>query len=43
LMRLMDDADLREKMGCQAAEYALQYDWKLIAERMVKVYEKLLK
>jgi D-inositol-3-phosphate glycosyltransferase len=43
LMRLMDDAELREKMGCQAAEYALQYDWKLIAERIEEVYKKLLK
>ncbi|MEA5078625.1 MAG: glycosyltransferase [Anaerolineaceae bacterium] len=43
LVRLMNDSDLRENMGQQAANYAMQYDWKLIAERMVKVYEKLRK
>ncbi len=43
LMKLMNNDELRETMGKQAAEYALQYDWKLISERMIDVYQTLLK
>lgn len=43
LMKLMNNNELRETMGKQAAEYALQYDWKLISERMIDVYQTLLK
>jgi len=33
------DPALRQKLGSQAAEYAKEYAWPLIAERIVKMYE----
>ena len=43
LTRLMTHADLREKMGKQAADYAQQYAWEKITRRIMSVYDSLLK
>jgi D-inositol-3-phosphate glycosyltransferase len=43
LNRLMNDTELREKMGNQAAEYARKYSWDIISEKVLKVYQELLK
>lgn len=40
---LLSDAALRERLGLQAAAYARQYAWPIIADRIVKVYEELLR
>ncbi len=37
---LLIDRKLREQMGNQAAEYAKQYQWETIAQRMIKVYQQ---
>ncbi|MBI2976907.1 MAG: glycosyltransferase [Chloroflexi bacterium] len=42
LQRLLDDDDLRRRLGAQAAEYAKGYAWPLIAEKIVTVYESVL-
>lgn len=39
---LITDTELRRVLGKQAAEYAKAYAWENIAERVVKVYKKLL-
>ncbi|MBI5829692.1 MAG: glycosyltransferase [Chloroflexi bacterium] len=41
LQRLLDDDDLRRRLGAQAAEYAKGYAWPLIAEKIVNVYESV--
>ena len=38
---LLGDADLRQRMGERAAVYARDFDWKLIADRIVEVYQEL--
>jgi D-inositol-3-phosphate glycosyltransferase len=43
LNRLMNDPDLREKMGEQAVEHARKYSWELIANQIASVYKELLK
>ena len=40
---LMNDNELRERMGCQAAELARKYSWSLTAEKIIKIYKELLK
>lgn len=42
LMELLTNKTLREKMGAQAASYARQYEWKIIARRIVDVYRQLV-
>ena len=42
LLKLMSDADTRQKMGSQASEYALQYSWHLISQRIAAVYRQLI-
>jgi len=42
LQLLISDAELRTKLGKQAAEYARGYAWPLIAERVVHVYESVV-
>ena len=43
LNNLMNDAELREKMGRQAAKFARKYSWELITDEIITVYDKLLK
>lgn len=43
LNRLMNDAELRERMGKQAAAHARKYAWELIAGQILDVYRDLLK
>lgn len=38
---LMIKPELRKKMGQQAAEYAKNFSWKIIAEHIIQVYGKL--
>ncbi|HZD56218.1 MAG TPA: glycosyltransferase [Anaerolineales bacterium] len=42
LVDLLQKPNLREKMGKQAADFAKGYSWKLIAERVLEVYEEVL-
>ena len=42
LTKLLHDDSLREKMGQQAAEYAREYAWELIAQRIRSVYAEVL-
>jgi D-inositol-3-phosphate glycosyltransferase len=42
LVDLIQEPDLREKMGRQAAEFAQGYGWNLIAERILKEYAAVL-
>jgi glycosyltransferase involved in cell wall biosynthesis len=34
------DADLRERLGDQAAAYAKAYDWDIIADRLLALYRQ---
>lgn len=43
LLRIMTDADLKNQLGSNAAEYALDYSWSLIAQRISREYSGLLK
>jgi D-inositol-3-phosphate glycosyltransferase len=43
LNQLMNDNELRERMGNQAAAYAKGYSWELIAKKINKVYQELLR
>jgi len=36
------DLDLREKLGKQAARYALGYDWSIIAARIAELYTQVI-
>lgn len=42
LHQLLSDHELRQQLGQQAAEYAQQYNWTNITDRLVAVYESLL-
>ncbi len=42
LSLILQDHDLRKKLGQQAAQVARQYAWEVIAGRMVKLYEQVL-
>jgi D-inositol-3-phosphate glycosyltransferase len=42
ISRLLNDADLRERMGRAAAQYALDYAWPRITTQVVEVYDDLL-
>jgi D-inositol-3-phosphate glycosyltransferase len=39
---LICNKDLRQKMGKQAAEYARQYAWEKITERIIDLYQELI-
>ena len=39
---LLTDEACRERMGRQARYYALQYDWEIIVQRMLRVYEEVV-
>jgi D-inositol-3-phosphate glycosyltransferase len=41
LSRLLGDSHLRETMGLDAAQYALDYAWAKIAAQMIEVYKEL--
>jgi D-inositol-3-phosphate glycosyltransferase len=40
LERVLVDADLRERLGDQAAAYAKAYDWDIIADRLLALYRQ---
>jgi D-inositol-3-phosphate glycosyltransferase len=42
LTALLGQESLRQKMGRNAAEYALNYDWGKIAVKIVEVYSELI-
>ena len=42
LTDLLRQPDLRARMGSQAADYALQYNWQTIARRILKMYEEIV-
>jgi D-inositol-3-phosphate glycosyltransferase len=42
LMTLIKDTELRERLGRQAADFARQYGWNIIARRLVNIYELLI-
>ncbi len=42
LATMLGDEVLRRQMGAAAAEYARQYDWQVIADQIVRVYESLI-
>jgi D-inositol-3-phosphate glycosyltransferase len=42
LLKLMTQADLRKKMGQQAADYALNYSWELITKQIAETYATML-
>jgi D-inositol-3-phosphate glycosyltransferase len=39
---LLNNAQLREEMGLRASEYALNYDWQKITEKIINVYKDLI-
>jgi D-inositol-3-phosphate glycosyltransferase len=43
LSLLLEDANLRSRMGAAAAEYAQGYDWQKITAQILDVYEELLR
>jgi D-inositol-3-phosphate glycosyltransferase len=42
LTKLIEDPDLRQRMGTQAAEFAQGYGWEKIAARVIEVYQSAL-
>jgi len=42
LMKLLNDPELRDRMGRQAAEFAQNYGWEIIANRIVQLYEDVI-
>ena len=42
LAELLNDHELRQRMGVQAAEFAHQYSWEKIAGRIVSVYDQVI-
>lgn len=42
LTQLLSQPELRERLGKQAAEYALAYSWENIADRVLQMYHDLL-
>ncbi len=42
LRELLENASLRETLGERAAEYAVQYAWPLIADKIVNLYKSML-
>ena len=42
LQKIIGDEELRQTLGSQAADYAKNYTWNLIAEKIVGVYEEVI-
>jgi len=42
LTKLINDPELRQRLGRQAAEFAHQYGWEVIAERIIKLFSEVL-
>ncbi len=42
LSELLENDELRVRLGRQAADYAKQYDWTLITDQMLDLYESML-
>ena len=42
LMQILKDDDLHQKMSKNAAEYAMDYSWKVIANRMIELYQEMI-
>lgn len=42
LQRLLENPELRQRLGSQAAEYARQYAWENIVQRLIQVYDEVL-
>jgi D-inositol-3-phosphate glycosyltransferase len=42
LTRLLKDSELRTRLGFQAAEYARQYAWETVVDRLAQVYADLM-
>jgi len=42
LSQLVCNPDLRNQLGAQAAKYAREYDWEIIAQRISNVYHELV-
>jgi len=42
LLMLMQDPALRERLGRQASAYARGYDWSIIAEKVIELYNRVL-
>lgn len=42
LMELLSDSELAEKMGKQAAEYAKEFSWSVVADEIIELYETVL-
>jgi D-inositol-3-phosphate glycosyltransferase len=42
LLRLLDDELLHSRMSQQAAAYAKSYDWSIIADKIIRLYEGVL-
>jgi D-inositol-3-phosphate glycosyltransferase len=42
LRDMIIDIDLRQRLGDQAAEFAQSYDWRIIAEQMVGLYQQVI-
>ena len=43
LLHIITDPELKKKLGQQAAELAQDYDWHLIAERILQLYEIVIR
>jgi glycosyltransferase involved in cell wall biosynthesis len=42
ILFLLDDENLRKRMGENGKKFAKQFDWKNIAEETFKLYKKLI-
>jgi phosphatidylinositol alpha-mannosyltransferase len=42
ILTLIRDAELRQKMGERGKEYARQFDWPVLAERLLAFYRETL-
>jgi glycosyltransferase involved in cell wall biosynthesis len=42
LIELMQDHELREKMGRQASEYAKEFSWSIITDQVLELYAAVL-
>jgi glycosyltransferase involved in cell wall biosynthesis len=42
LLTMINDADLRLKMGASSREHATQYDWGILADRLLHFYQETL-
>lgn len=42
LVQLLNDRELRARLGAQAAEYARGFDWQGVADRMITIYRQLV-